>query len=304
MATPVSSSQVTEWAFIASNADPSTSAFAGTTVTHEPVSDSVGMDQTILPTEAMMGSRFEYADRSRIISELVTGQLVFEASPAVLGFFLPYITGDSGGSLTLSEGAASDFDFMRDDGQTEWLFRNCFITQATISVSNGRVMLSLDVAGKVGTHPGTGFANAAIVTTNVHEGYVEGEAAITLASTTLYAESWQLNISTGIELFARQSTTPNRVRIGQPSVNFSANLEWSTANEGLVFDKGVSGIAGNITLSRLGMSTIFAWNHLVISNNPFGADGGELLWNFEGVSRRLAATDVEILTVTHDQVPS
>ena len=305
MPTPTTTTKAAEWAFEASNGETSTETFDSSSVSYEPISDSVGIVEEIAPSESIMGSRWEFTDRSRITSETVSGQLVFEASPKVLGFWLPYITGDSSAPYTMNEGSYLDFDFMRSEPATAWLYRNCVVNQAVISPSNGRIRIALDITGKTGVANAT-FANAAIQTTNVYESYLEGEAAISLAGTTMYADSWQLTINTGLELFQRQSTTPNRTRQGPGSVEFNANVEWTATNENLIYNKGVQGIALTLTLSRAApaVSTVFEIDHLVIPESPVGADGNENLWNFTGTSRRQVTGDTEILTVEHDENPA
>lgn len=307
MATAVNHSNQAEWAIMPSSGDPSNASFSGTSEAFEPVSDTVGPNQVIAPSDAMMASRFQNIDRSRIISDEVSGQLVFEASPVNLGQFLDYITGDNSSPHTLQQATCLDFDFMRNEGGTNWEFRNCFVQTATFSPTAGKVRMALDVLGKTYAIDAS-FANAASQWDAHDEPYTDYEVTIELGGLgQVFCESWQLSISQGIDLMRRQSRTFNRTMLGVATVTLNANIEWTAANEAGLYAQGKDGIEAIVTFQRTGtpaVSTVFTMPTLVIPDSPVGLDGGEILWNFTGVAREDRDTPTSILSIAHDDNPA
>lgn len=301
MATPdVNQGFQTEWAFELSNAQPSTETFDGSSLAFECVSDTVGVDETITDTAALMGSRWKFEDRSRITSEVVSGQMTFDMSPALLDFFLPVITGDATSAHTPQANGYTDFDFMRSEPATAWLFRNCIVTQAAFRPGpEGLVRMALDVTGRVGTYDGS-FANAASQSDIHDEAYSNHEAVINVASGTRYVDNWELVINTGIELITSNSLTPNRARAGEMSCTLNANVEWTSANEAAIYGQGKDGLAATLTFSRENMSTVFTMSTLVLPKSPVGFSNGDNRWNFQGVSKASIGGSTGLYSIAHD----
>ena len=304
MGTPVLHSNQARWSFEPSTAEPSEATFDSSSLPFECISDSVGIVQTIQPSTAVSGSRFARVDKSRITSEMVQGTLVIEASPKSIGMFMPYITGTAATPFTMEEATYLDFDFMRYEGGTSHLFRNCYITGASFTVSGGVVQMSLEILGRVGS-TGATFNAAALPTSNVYEPYVESDVQITMAGSpdTRYLAGWTLALSSGLEAAARQSLTPNRVRLGTAEVSFSGNVEWTTDLRNEVYAQGTGGISTVLKFARAtpAVSTTFTMATLVIPTSPVGADGGELLWNFTGTAMAGVAGATKIISIAHDE---
>ena len=290
----------TEWAFEESNAQPSTELFDNSSLAFELVNDTVGVEETIADSAAKMGTQDDYIERSRIVGEVVSGQHTYDVSPAVLDFFLKMITGASASPYTPQAGSYCDFDYMRDEPGTTWLFRNCVISQATFSPGpNDLIRMVLDVQGRVGSKDAT-FANAASQSDIHDEAYSNHEYAINIASGIRYVNQWELTIVTGIELEAQQNLTPNRARAGKRSVTFNADVEWSSANEAALYGQGKSGLAATLTFARENMSTVFTMPNLVLPKSPVPINDGDIRWNFSGTSKASLAGGTGIYSITHD----
>ncbi len=301
MATPdINQGFQTEWAFELSNGVPSTEVFDASSLAFECVTDSVGVTQTIADTSALMGTRWNYEDRSRIVSETVAGSMEFDCSPALLDFFLPVIMSDASSPFTPQANAYTEFDFMRSEPATAWLFRNCVVTKATFKPGPDELIrLSLDISGRVGTL-NESFANAASQSDIHDEAYANYQAVVDVASGIRYADDWELTIVPGVEHQRAYSLTNNRARVGLFTVTFNANVEWSAGYEAALYDKGKAGLAASLTFSRELMSTVFTMTTLRLPKTPVSFAAGDNRWNFQGVAVASLGGGTDVISIVHD----
>lgn len=288
-----------EWALMPSNAQPSTAAFTGTSESFECITDTVGVNETISKTSAIMGVRWAVTERSRKTGEAVAGTLTQDCSPAALAMWLPYILSDPSSPHTNQIGTYTEFDFMRHEPVTDWLFRNCVITKATFKPgSSGLISMALDVVGRVGTIDES-FANAAVQTDAHDDPYANYEAVINLASGTRYVTDWELMIEQGIEVVAANSLTVNRAKLGEATASLKCNMEWSTANKSAVYGQGKSGIAASLTFAQTTHSCVFTIPSLLIPREPVGVSDGDMRYNVNGTAQA-AVGATELITITND----
>ncbi len=312
MATPnINQNFTTQWGFEASDGSfPSATLFDSSTLAFEPITDTLGYNQTISHSSAIMGRRWDIIERSRITSEAYSGTITLDCTPLMLTMFLPYIMGHAPAEPAAyinQQNAFLEFDYSRSGNASDegWLFRNCSVTKATFKPGgNGFIQMALDVVARTGSHANT-FVNADSVVTTESEPYANYEATLAIAGISpVFASDWELTIEQGIEVQAHNSLTANRVRLGKAAVSLNANIEWTSANESAIYDIGAGGISAilDFTKGTPDHDCTFTLAKLLVPNTPFTVQDGDSRWNMQGTAMAAVVAGTNIISIVNDSV--
>lgn len=225
---------------------------------YEFISESVAMVQTHANSQGIRGTRSRLADRTRIVSEAISGTILMRPTIAEIDLLLPRIFGAAtvAGVTDLSN-SMIEFQLMIDRVAKVYTYAGCRISRATIQGSSGGpIEFSLDIEAETESIGNAGtFPSLTIDTGNM---YVFSDLTLTLNSVATEVASFALTIDNVLDT-ARymNSVTRTEIPAQDRQVTLTCQVPYTTTNVGL-HDIAIAGIDGSIAMNN-GTST-YTWD--------------------------------------------
>lgn len=271
----------------------------------EVVSSSVKKQGEILDSMGVLGTRSKRNDRVRPGVIRVGGTLVFDVSPRMLDFFLPYVLGaaESTDTFAVADSLAG-FDMLHDPfgaGTSAFKFAELYVNRMTLSGSQGIVRMSLDVIGKTFTG-GQTYTSAALGSTATADApyvFYDSASGVTINATTQEIEDFELTIDNALDVRFRNAQTAQSIRATDRSVALAVNIPLTTTTLSTHFGDKASADATVVITNGTVATTITLNNMRVPDEGPEMNGKGESLLRLTGTARGDAtdAYDTQITVV-------
>lgn len=283
----------TRWAFAPSTGDPSTTVMtaAVSSVEFAVVSDTVKAIRPPVQAKGVYGHRGNVTDQSRVTKESYSGKLTFELTYTILQFFIErMMAGSTSSPWEPSNTLGKMFDYMRSDGATVYLYKNCVIEGWSIKgASGGFVMLELDIQAKneivTGETDAQAFDSNLVLsmTDAADQPIIAAEASLTIATVAKQCDDFELAMNHGVTVKHRHSLKPQAFLPGRRLTTFKTNTVWNATQEDIYYRSDEAGMAAVLSLVRGGLSAIFTMQKIVIPDNAPAVSGDdELIYGITG----------------------
>lgn len=270
---------------------------------YEFVSESIQLVGSHRETDGIRGTRSHISENVSESTETVGGILTLHPTPVNLDNLLPRILGaaESVDVFALAE-TVPDFLVAVDRVTKVFTYSGCKVNRATFRSSAGNpLMLELDIQGKTESVGAAGSFPA--LTIGTAQPYMHHQAAVSLAGVgSRVVDNIEITIDNALALdrfYNSQTRTalPEQDRI----ITFSCDNPYSS-DESALYDIALAGIAGTVTYTNGGVSTLFTFGILQgPPRSPVVQGKREIPLRLELVARMSGST--RELVVTHDSAP-
>jgi hypothetical protein len=252
--------------------------------TFEVVSSTVRAQKEVLDATGVLGNRTRREDRSRYGLTRIGGQLVFEPSPNMFDFFLPYILGTAESTDTFAAAnSLPGFDMLHDPfgtGSEATKFTELYVNRMSLRFAAGLLRLTLDVVGKTETLDQTFTANALGSTATVDAPYVFYDTSglvssggfTLLAQADLEIEEGELIIDNVLDVKFRNSRTASSIRASDLIVTLVCHTPL-TASQWNTFYNDTAATNATIEIDNGTVETIFTLQNLKLVDSGPGMGG-------------------------------
>lgn len=222
------------------------------------ISESLAMSQTHANSQGIRGTRSRLADRTRIVSEAISGNILMRPTIAEIDLLLPRIFGAATvtGVTNLSD-SMIEFQVMIDRVAKVYTYAGCRISRAVIQgTSGGPIEFSLDIEGETESIGNAGtFPSLTIDTGNM---YVFSDLTLTLNAVATEVASFSLTIDNMLDTGRfMNSITRAEIPAQDRQVTLAVQVPYTTTNVGL-HDIAIAGIDGSLVMNN-GTST-YTWD--------------------------------------------
>lgn len=272
-------------------------AVASFTEAYEFVSESLKKTGTILDTNGINGSRSHKSERTAEGTYTVAGQIVLDASPAMLDLLLPRILGAnaSGATFALAE-TLPEFDVLIDRVAKRFVYGGCKVNKATFTGSAGQlVRLTLDIVGKTVTTSDTAFPS---ITAPSDPPYVFWQGALTLVGSARSFDNFETAIDNVLSTKFHNSQSATNINPSDRIVSFKCETPF-TSDEVDLYNQALLGSAASLAFTNGNRSVTFTYGKLQFpSTDPVVAGKGEIPLMLDAIARMTSTT--RELVVTND----
>lgn len=228
--------------------------FDGSSEAFEFISESLRMVQAHANSQGIRGTRSRLADRTRIVSEAITGTILMRPTIAEIDLLLPRIFGAAtvAGVTSLSD-SMIEFQVMVDRVAKVFTYEGCRISRATIQGSSGGpIEFSLDIEGETESIGNAGtFPSISVDTGNM---YVFSDITLTLNAVATEVSSFSLVIDNMLDTGRfMNSVTRAEIPAQDRQVTLTLEVPYTTTNVAL-HDIAIAGIDGTLVMNN-GTST-------------------------------------------------
>lgn len=222
------------------------------------ISESLAMSQTHANSQGIRGTRSRLADRTRIVSEAISGNILMRPTIAEIDLLLPRIFGAATvANVTNLSDAMIEFQVMIDRVAKVYTYAGCRISRAVIQgTSGGPIEFSLDIEGETESIGNAGtFPSLTIDTGNM---YVFSDLTLTLNAVATEVASFSLTIDNMLDTGRfMNSVTRTEIPAQDRQVTLAVQVPYTTTNVGL-HDIAIAGIDGSLVMNN-GTST-YTWD--------------------------------------------
>lgn len=285
--------------------------FADTSERYSFLREGIQSDRPVQGRRKIVGSRDLWSASLRPHSYVIAGDLVLQPGPADLSKWLPRIFGGSlSGGVVLPADTLPTFDMLVDRENDIWLYTNCQVARALFTASTNlgseeeelvelilTIVAETETDGQTWPNPEPAINNSA-----AYAPYANWEGALTINSSAVKYDSFNLMIDNNIFMRARGSLTPNCIRAGDRSIRLQTRNPFTSSTITTAMNAWSSGYAGTLKFTNGGMSTEFVFPHL---RNRFNTPNAEskneipLALNLEAAR----TSSDPVVTINHDATP-
>lgn len=272
-------------------------AVASFTEAHEIVSESLKKTGTILDGNGLRGTRSHPSERTAEGTYTVSGQIVYDVSPAMLDLLLPRILGAnaSGTTFALAD-TLPEFDVLIDRGPKRFVYGGCKASKGRFTGSAGQLLrLTVDIVGKTETVSDTAFPS---INAPSDPPYVFWQGALTLVGSARSFDSFETEIDNVLSTKFYNSKTATNITPSDRIVSFKCETPF-TSDEVDLYNQALLGSAASLAFTNGNRSVTFTYGKLQFpSNSPVVAGKGEIPLTLDGIARMTSTT--RELVVTND----
>lgn len=242
------------------------------------ISESLAMVQTHANSQGVRGTRSRFADRTRIVTEAITGNILMRPTVVEIDRLLPRIFGAATvANVTSLSDSMIEFQVMVDRVAKVFTYSGCRISRATIQgTSGGPIEFSLDIEGETESIGNAGtFPSLTIDTGNM---YVFSDLTLTLNSVAREVTSFSLVIDNLLDTSRyMNSVTRAEIPAQDRQVTLTCEVPYTTTNEAL-HDLAVAGISGSLAMNNGTSTYTFAFGNLKsAANSPIVGGKTEIM---------------------------
>lgn len=242
------------------------------------ISESLAMVQTHVNSQGIRGTRSRLADRTRIATEAITGNILMRPTVAEIDLLLPRIFGAAtvAGVTDLSD-SMIEFQVMVDRVAKVFTYSGCRISRAVIQgTSGGPIEFSLDIEGETESIGNAGtFPSLTIDTGNM---YVFSDLTLTLNSVVTEVSSFALTIDNLLDTGRyMNSVTRAEIPAQDRQVTLTCEVPYTTTNVAL-HDIAIAGISGSLAMNNGSSTYTYAFGNLKSpANSPVVGAKNEIM---------------------------
>lgn len=268
----------------------------------EITSESLKLVTEIANTQGMYGTRQQHKERSRVAKNVVSGQISFHVSPAMMVYLLPKILGAAavGTTFALAETLPS-FVIQIDRVTKVFNYTGCYVNKATFKgTAGGLITLTLDILGTAEAIVAAGGGQS--LTTPIDPPFVMSDSVLTLGGSAYSMMDFDLTIDNKLQ--ARWTNALGATRIAPTDlmeVMLSLTMPYTATEVGL-YDGGITSIAATLVMTNGGYVTTFTLPALQApTESPVTGGKGEIPFILNYQARMTSTTNC--IEVTHDSTP-
>lgn len=283
---------------------PTGTAFDSSAPRFEVVSSSVKKTSEVKDSMGLLGTRTRREDRTRFGLIRVAGQLVFDVSPRMFDFWLPYMLGATESTDTFAVAdSLPGFDMLHDPfgtGSSATKFTDLYVDKWSLRPNDGMMRLTLDVIGKSATG-GQSFTSAALNATAPTDSpymFYDTASNITIrsGSGTQEIEDFELSGDNALEVKFRNSQTATSIRATDRIIQLMAQLPLTTTTLSTYFGDKTAADATIVMDNGTNATTFTLNNFKVADDGPEVNDKGEVILSLTGMARGDSSTTYDIST--------
>lgn len=268
------------------------------------ISEDLRMVSTINYNNGIRGTRSRLKDRCVVTQEVITGSIVIEPTPIELDLWFPRILGaaESSDVFALAE-TIPEWGVLIDRIVQRHIYTNCRVSRATFTGAQSQpIRMTIEVEGSTEVLSATSFPTVGAIDTG--QPYIMGQTTFSLSADASAAEclAWTIVIDNMLDTNRfLNSVTRSKLTPQDRMISLQMTVPY-TADEIDLYDQGVAGAAGSLTLTNGGQSTVFSFANLKApAETPVVSGKTEEFLTLNMVAYKSGSTNE--LIVTHDSAP-
>lgn len=262
-------------------------------------SETFGMEEEIVDTSGLRGSRSHRSERTRQGLQRVGGGLELFPSREDLQLLLPWFLGTdvSGTTYALADTVQSRYITI-DRKQAVYTYDGCCVNRVTFSGSEGQpIKVSIDCIGKTETSASAGSFPSATYQNKAP--FMFMDSVLTIGGTGYPVKNWSVTLNNFLDVKFYNSVTATAIDPRDREVSFNSALPFNSATLAL-YNALSAGAASSLVLTNAaGKILTFSFAALQVpAKSPEVPGRSEILLPINGISRMLSTTKELIITLT------
>jgi hypothetical protein len=271
------------------------------TEAYEFLSEQLTLEQEIIRTDGLRGTRLHPTERTRTGRRTPGGNISLQPTVAELTNLLPRIVSGSAGTFTVSDTVPPAFQVIIDRVAKVVTYTGCRVSKARFYASAGSP-LTVDLDIEALDHSIGNAGTFAALTIDAHAPYIFEDATLTLGGTTYQFMDWECTIDWHLKLDRWvNSVTRTDLPSEDCTVTVKFALPYTSDTTGLYNVTPGAGVAGVVTFSNGGHTLVFTYADLLfpaLKEGPAVRAKDEILLPLQGEARRTGSSGPLVITTT------
>lgn len=268
------------------------------------LSCTVTGSQELITSDGIRGTRSMMSQQAAAGVQAVGGQLVMDARPDDLDFWLPYILGgskDGATNIIALADAIGEFYLTVDKVAKVYTYAGCKVNSARFSGgSNQMVQMTLDIQGKTETEGAAGSFPDIAASLSALQPYVFHQGVLTIGGTEYEFSTFEVLINNNLALDRyNNSQTRTQLPPGPRVITLGCDLPF-TADEVTRRGADATGAAGTLVFTNGTRSLTFTFANLKKPQSPVTIGGKAAELTLPCQFQAFATSAGDELSVTND----